>query len=179
MQRKSAEEIAARGQALGLLQRVALALFRWYLALPPVASRLEGAWAIWGTDNDLAPRCPMLFLYSAADSIVDAEQVEAFAALQVRSRQACNLSQVIRKPLLDAHCGVDASHTTNQCNARTAVWDEPPAACPCRKHEAAQYLCKSGATPSMYSTFGASLTLIQPRSRLSAKLCDSHAGVKP
>ena len=80
-------------------------LLRWYMALPPIAQRLQLIQDTWkakaspSAQAALAPIVPMLFLYSHEDAIMPAAEVSAFAAVQVG----------VRFLLCTAHCSLHSN----------------------------------------------------------------------
>jgi len=67
-----------------------------YLALPSIARRLREIRAAWFHN---APLAPQLYLYSCADALIPAPQVESFMA-----------QQAARGVSVDAHCWPDSPH---------------------------------------------------------------------
>jgi hypothetical protein len=60
----------------------ALPLYKWYLNLPYINERLGSTWNCWTAD---APVSPQLYMFSKADRIVPAHQVQNFMLQQVRA----------------------------------------------------------------------------------------------
>lgn len=70
-----------------LVTALARHLFRWYLRAPVIATRLREVQAAWATPASGwgGNAAPLLHLYSDADVLIPREDMEAFAAGQVRA----------------------------------------------------------------------------------------------
>lgn len=82
--RQAPDSMSPSGPALLLKATVELA-FRGFLALGPIAGRMQEAWRFW---DEAAPQTAQLYLCSEADTIVSASEVAGFRAAQVRASAA-------------------------------------------------------------------------------------------